>query len=567
LLEGWLRNPDVHLIGHNTAYDTVVCANERPELLPLLFNAYEAGRIHCTMLREMLIDLSHGKLGYRPKGYYTLGNLAKKYLGVDLSKDEDSWRYRYGQLIHVPIRDWPHDAKKYALDDGGTPLRIYELQGDIPDSTRQAAYGFAFQLMQTWGMRTDPEWVEALERRLDMTYSELQRELRQFGLIRADGSQDKKLTQSLIEATYPGPAPRTKPSKSFPLGQVKTSSEVCEKCSHPGLQKLSDYSDVQKLLTTFVPVVKQGTVVPVCPSINTLVKNGRSSYRKPNLQNLPRKGGVRECFVPRSGKVFIDADYDSLEVRTLGQVLWSHGIGRTLVDRYNADPDYDPHSEFGGRVLNLDYETAIQWKKANHNNFKTETRQMCKAGVFGLPGGMGAKTFVDYAWNNYKVRLTLEKSRWLSREYRKFLPEINPYFDLCKQATQNHYAVISQLFSGRIRGGMTFTDLANGWWSGLAADATKWGLFNVSKACYALPESPLYGSRLVVYVHDEYMLEADAEGRHEIAKELERVAIEHAQQLTPNVPLRMEACAMDRWWKQAEPVYDQHGRLDIWRPS
>jgi hypothetical protein len=154
-VSGWmrehLRNPEVRLIGHNTAYDTVVTAADDPTLMPLLFAKYRAGHVHCTMLRERLIDLSQGQLGYRRKGYYGLDNL----IGGGL--DKTTWRLGYGKLIRVPFNEWPEGARQYALTDAKATLEVWERQGDVPDTEAQARAGFIFQLMQTWGMRSDPE--------------------------------------------------------------------------------------------------------------------------------------------------------------------------------------------------------------------------------------------------------------------------------------------------------------------------------------------------------------------------------------------------------------------------
>ena len=39
--------------------------------------------------------------------------------------------------------------------------------------------------------------------------------------------------------------------------------------------------------------------VPINPEFGSIKVTQRTSCRRPNLQQLPRKGGIRECFVPR----------------------------------------------------------------------------------------------------------------------------------------------------------------------------------------------------------------------------------------------------------------------------
>jgi len=566
LFESWLVDPNVHLVGHNTAYDVVVLLQHRESQVgidlrfrQLVFNAYEQGRVHDTMIRERLRQLTFGELD-RPRNWYSLGQCAERYLDMQLDKTDDSWRYRYGTLIPVAFSEWPEAALKYAHEDAVATLKLFQFQGVVPDAEAQARAALCFQLMRVWGIRTDPNEVAQLENRLTHAYSELGLELRQWGVLRENGSQNLSLTRELVEQSYPGKAPRT------PKGAVKTSNEVVERCSHPALQHLVEFKDTQKVLKTFLPVVKRGLTEPICPYINVLVKNGRSSYRDPNLQQLPRKGGVRECFVARPGKVFVDFDYDTLEIRTLAQVLFTLLGGKTLVEMYQKDPGFDPHTRLASQIMSISYEEGLALKKAGDQRLK-DMRQMSKAGNFGFPGGMGPTKFVGYAWKSYQVSLTVDESRQLRRDWMQSIPEMQAYFEMCSKATENNQkAMFTQLFSGRVRGGMSFPDMANGWWSGLAADGAKYALWNLTKACYTLPESPLFGARPVVFVHDQFMLEADEERGHEVGMELQRVATDSMRKFTPEVPSSGASQLMKRWYKSAEPVFE-NGRLVPYEPG
>ena len=565
----WLDDLEVVLVGHNVAYDMVVMLNAYEQVhgidlrvRQLLFDKYENNYIHDTMIQERLRELAAGKLD-RPAGWYSLGQLAERHLDMSLDKADDSWRYKYGTLIPVPFSQWPEAALKYAHEDAVATLRLFYHQGVVADGVAQTRAAFAFQLMRTWGMRTDGAEVARLENRLNAAYGELAEALGGFGVLRDNGSQDMSLTRDLVQETYSGKAaPLTK------KGAIKTSKEVIQKCDHQALQHLAEFKDVQKILKTFLPVVKRGVTEPICPYINVLVKNGRSSYRDPNLQNLPRAGGVRECFVPRPGKVFVDFDYDTLEVRTLAEVLHQRvKKGDTLVNEYRNDPDFDPHTRLASQILGISYEEGLRRKKARDTELKN-MRQMSKAANFGYPGGMGPTKFVTYAQQSYQVKLTVAESTKLRADWMSSIPEMSAYFSQCSAATNNNkLAEITQLFSGRVRGGMSFTDLANGWWSGLAADGAKWALWNITKACYALPESPLFGARPVVYIHDEFMLETDEERGHEVGMELQRLATESMQKFTPNVPSRGASQLMKRWYKGAEPVFDKQGRLVPYTPQ
>ena len=54
-IEAELHSGAAHIVIQNAAFDMGVIVAERPHLLPLVFAAYDAGRIRCTLVREKLI--------------------------------------------------------------------------------------------------------------------------------------------------------------------------------------------------------------------------------------------------------------------------------------------------------------------------------------------------------------------------------------------------------------------------------------------------------------------------------------------------------------------------------
>jgi hypothetical protein len=53
---------------------------------------------------------------------------------------------------------------------------------------------------------------------------------------------------------------------------------------------------------------------------------------------------------------------------------------------------------------------------------------------------------------------------------------------------------------------------------------------------------------------------------HEAAKRLEEVMVENMQTYLPDIPVKADAHLMRRWYKAAEPVYDEKQRLIPWEP-
>jgi DNA polymerase-1 len=124
---------------------------------------------------------------------------------------------------------------------------------------------------------------------------------------------------------------------------------------------------------------------------------------------------------------------------------------------------------------------------------------------------------------------------------------------------------LKQLFSDRIRGGATYTAACNSFFQGLGADATGTAGWLISKACYSEPSSPLFGARIVMYVHDEFVLECDEERAHDVGQELVRLMTQGIQaEWLPDVPPTTEAVAMRYYSKEAYARKDASGRLVPW---
>lgn len=126
---------------------------------------------------------------------------------------------------------------------------------------------------------------------------------------------------------------------------------------------------------------------------------------------------------------------------------------------------------------------------------------------------------------------------------------------------------ITHPLTGFVRGGCQYTSGANHYFQHLCAQVAKQALWDVSLACYVVPESPLYGSRIVAFVHDELILESPEDGAPEAADRLAVVMQEAAAKWMPDLPLRAEAHLMRRWYKAAGPVRDERGRLVPWEPK
>lgn len=606
----WIHGHDL-IVGHNVSYDLAVIAAQWPHLLPFIFEKLDRDEITCTQIRDQLIMISRGEFRAAMVGdefvkvQYSLSDCMHRHFGRHLQKD--GWRLFYRAFDEVPdiaawpqraldfqtawrngrIPDWAQEAierediedkdvqamlasdldepVRYALEDVNADLALYESQEAqftpvLKDQFRQTRAHFALHLASCWGLYTDLDAVDALAKDLDAEFEALKFELQQEGIIRANGTADTAKAKAVMVAACEEEDLTVIATKG---GDVSMSAEACERFDEDSvIGRYSQFLTVRRTRSSDIKMLRMGCEYPIQPRYD-MADTGRTRAAKPNIQAINRGAGIREAFRPRPGTVFIQADFEGLELHTLAvwcleKIGWS-----ALADALNAKMDV--HTAMAVEMLGISYEEAMVRKKAGDKEIK-EFRQRAKALNFGLPGGLGVKKFVRYAKNNYNVVLTeAEAAQYKSAWLRRF-PEMNEFFRLAGATTNNPSKLGDEehLFTGRMRGNVRYSALCNGRFQGLGADAAKEAMYRVSKACYVETESPLYGSRPVAFVHDEILAESAREKAPEAAKELGKVMEAGANFYLHRVPVRCKPLLMARWSKSAEPIYDPNGRLLVW---
>ncbi len=623
--ERMLRDPAVTIVNHNLAFDAGVLVAERPSLLRLVMDAYDAGRMRCTLVRQILLDIAageaqddKGKPAFRRDGdrvapaLYRLSDLTDWHLREHLEK-EDSPRLHYGELDGVPLHLWAEDDRAYPQKDVAAALGVFDAQtrrasflrahsdydgfweakdGEIPDELAQARNHFALTLMSAHGIRTSREHVAELA----LQHHAIQRDTMarlQMGphpawapgpILRAEGSKDTKLIQARVRVAYErrGVAvPETNPSKKFPNGQVKMDGETLENSGDPDLAILGASLSETSTVNTWLPWLEAAVDLPICASYWPLVASGRLSAREPNWTNPPRKGAIRGCVAARRGRLLAGSDYDTAELRSHAQnclelLGWSE-----MADAFRRGED--PHLSLAAELLGLDYATCKRRYGAGDTEVE-EARQFCKVGNFGFPGGLGADGFVEYA-RGYGYDITPERGAELREAWFRRWPENRAYFKLI-HATIEHTGVLSQLPSKRVRGGLRFTAAANTMFQGRTADGAKLALWWLIREAYlgdwmceprnddervrkARGErSPYFGSRPIILMHDEVIAEVpdpieDAGVAGRAAERQAAVMRQAMQTVTPDVPALCSPVLTRRWHKGAKAVRSN----DNLRPS
>jgi DNA polymerase-1 len=579
ILASLLADPDTLLVGHNVSYDIgVACAEDR-DLIPVAFQAYREDRVRDTKIRQMLIDIHDGALKFRRvrggvvKTTHKLADLAAHWLDVHLKKGADTWQLRYHELDGVPVNEWPPDAYEYSRLDSEITLAVWlaqdaDLEGDAPlDEGHQCRTAWALHLMSCWGVRTDPALTQLIRETLEAEREDALKRLDGTGLIRSDGTRDVKLIRERVLSAWKSLGKQ--PPRTLKTGAVQMTDEVLRESGDPDLILLAMVSHNLKLLNTYVPILESGTVHPICARYNNPLETGRTSASEPNMQNPPRAGGIRECFVPREGFLFASCDYDTLELRALAQVCLVLLGKSSMAEALRAGRDL--HLAFAADLMGIGYEQAVKLKRAGDKTVK-EMRQLAKIANFGFPGGMVSNTFVEYA-RGYGVTVDGRLAERLYRQWRIAWPEMDEYFKHAKTLTgPAGEGKLTQLFSGRVRGGVSYTAACNSYFQGLAADGATAALFVVSQECYTDPASPLYGSRPVIFLHDEIICEVpDVPGHPEVASRaadrLAEIMIAEMRRYIPDVPVTATPNLMRRWYKGAEEIRNAEGWLVPWEPQ
>lgn len=593
----YLQDPNIRLVGHNVSFDLGVIAAEAESMgydphwiLTLIFQAYADNRIADTMIRAMLIDIAKGTFqeieGQRRGKAFGLDVLALKWCQIKLQKD-DTWRLHYAYLDGKPLATWPQDAIDYAILDARATWLVDSAitqwviaegdpSGEVPDTNPQTRAAWVLHLMAGWGVRIDGSMVDTIKDALETQLVESYKVMDKYGLFKKDRFSNYKLTKKgrrckdqkrLKELITQGYAQRgeTPPmtkgrvnKQGVRVPEVSTSADTALESGHAAAMEYAHSANAEKLLSTYIPALMRGKQgFPITSNPNVMVASGRTSWQNPNWQNPPQVGGIRECVIPRPGNVFVAADLDTVELRALAQTcleMFGHSQMAAALQRGE-----DLHSSLGADLLGVTYSQFIAMLAAG-DPLAELTRQIAKKINFGLPGGMGV---VKFAWTcandgqplDPDPAVAIQKSGKYKEAWFRRWPEMRLYLANAGQVCGDFGShTIEQPWSGRIRGGLEYCSCANTLFQGRVADGTKLALWRLAWACYVDKSSPLYGCRLVLFLHDEVILEAP-EGRAALAAaELTRILCTAVQEVIPDVPITSKPVIMRRWYKGAKPV-------------
>ena len=604
-----------HLVGINIAYDIAVMAAGNPELLPRIFKAGNAGQFHCCSVREALHDIAIDKLftDYRTgksfakrdpetgemSGRYSMAVLMQRHFGIDISDEKtgDVWRYKYASLDGVALEQWPAAAVSYPKQDvrrtfdiwNKSPANGSKRWQNLHDEPAQTRAAIALTLTSAWGFRTDGAYLDWLEADVDRIWNEAREEFTKVGIFKPDGVKDTIKLKSMVTAAYAGNPPKT------PGGDVSTDRDTLADSGDPVLERLAAAGKNDKRKTTYIPALRKGVDRPINPQFNSLVNTGRLSS---DWQQLPQKGGLRESIIARPGKVNGSLDYGGLELRTMSQRAILHPRVRFSKMAEFINSGKDPHCYVAGFFIGIDYEEAKRRHETKAPGFKA-FRDIAKIFNFGAGGGAGAFAIAYNAKVKDNIRLCLSLNRAtkcgvkktegfiggktkrvcalcvdiakeLKAKWLKAWPEQGLLTQIASELTAKGRKVESVTFgSNRVRGGCGFSQWLNNPFQGAGGDGMKAAMWKIQEDQYTNRRSPLWGSRIILNIHDELWIEFpdEPQRRHDAAFLAAKIMVDTMDAITPDAKNECVPALMRRMFKSASDVYDQNRNLKPWWPT
>ena len=605
-LRAWLLDPKVHLIGCNIAYDMGCAAVAQNDLLPLIFAAYDDGRVHDIAIREALIDIAKGELvDHGDEGIgvrYGMRLLVSRYFDLDISEEKTGGgRKRYAELEFVPMTKWPWLARRYPMRDVAFPLEIFQLQEggqNLHAEPHECRAAFALQLCSAWGIRANGDAVKALRARVEATDLANTIEFQKAGILRENGTQDNAALGELVSKAYRLDPPRTT------TGRIASDRDTLAESGDELLERYATAGKNDKFLTTYLPILESGVEQPWNPQFNVLVATTRVSS---DAQQFPQNGGVRECWEARPGYVFASVDFGGLELRTMSQrAIWSVGFSK-MAEALNAG--LDPHLIAAASFMGISYDEAKASYKAGDKRTKSY-RDLGKTWNFSKGGGGGAGAMVYsarsgkngtttapdstvYAGSRFCIltgaakhcgvsktvtrvqgkqrricAACLEVAKKLDVGWLSAWTEQKLLFEKASAQCKGRQCAVMIPVSEVRRGQCGYTQWLNTPFQGLGAAATKASMWRISREMYTKPESPLWGSRLVLNVHDELIAEMPEDRASSAGDHLAYLMRETLKEYVPDLAASVEAePALSRTMaKGAKTVRDASGKLLVWEP-
>lgn len=488
----------------------------------------EIGGLFDTLLASQLVGA--GDIEER----HGLETVASRYLNEQIDKSErlSNWNFELSEA-----------QLEYAARDAAIllPLReklIERLRSQSLVKCAQLEFECVMPVVDIelagFYMHKD-RWLEQLsivEKRREELAEELQQVLAEessqgslFGGPQRDDinlDSHQQLTQALNRLGIPVPD-STRNWKLQPLA-----------VEYPIIGTLLEYRTVQKALTSYglnmIELINPATGRLHADFRQIGAPTGRFSCTNPNIQQVPHSLEYRRCFSGHpEGKKLIIADYSQIELRILAE--FSNDAG--FLQAFNSGADL--HRVTAAQVFNVPLDQVSK-----------EQRDFAKRLNFGVVYGIGAQRF------SLMTGLSVSEAENVLRKYFATYRGLDSYLrEAANRAVRDREA---RTGSGRLvrfrydeqdrqQISMTQRNGKNTPIQGTSAD--------ILKRALRLLKDDLRdtSAKIVNIIHDEIVVEADADEADDIAARVERGMIAAGEEYLQTVPVKVETEIADEWVK------------------
>jgi DNA polymerase-1 len=358
-------------------------------------------------------------------------------------------------------------------------------------------------------------------------------------LARAAGDEADRLREELQKAVPPRPhsGQRADPWNWSSPQQVKealalagcqvanTQAETLAATDHPLAQLLLRLRTASKRATTYGTrwlehVADDGRVYTDWRQIGCIT--GRMSSSQPNLQQIPRATAYRQCFRPREGCVLVKADYSQIELRIAAKISGD----QAMIDAY---------------LRGEDLHTLTAQRLTGKQVVSKQERQLAKPVNFGLIYGMSIEGLRATARTDYGLDLSQEDASRYRQAFFEAYPGVKKWHDSIRW----NKATETRTLTGRrvlVEAEGFFGAKANYQIQGTGGDGIKLALALLWERRDQAP-----GAFPVMAIHDEIVVECDADQADRVRVWLETAMVEAMAPLLDPVPVVVGSAAARTW--------------------
>lgn len=209
--------------------------------------------------------------------------------------------------------------------------------------------------------------------------------------------------------------------------------KALKKIDLPLTNAILEYRTINKLLSTYIEAipnkVEKSTGRLHAQFNQNGADTGRFSSSDPNLQNIPRDGGIRCMFKASDGMYLVGADFSQQEPRILAHLCGDEN----MINAYKSGKDL--YSTMASIAFHVPYEDCKEFNPDGTTNKEGKKRRShIKGIVLGLMYGRGDASVAE------NLGITIEEAKDLSKSLFEGFPKMKSYIENCKiQAKEEGY--------------------------------------------------------------------------------------------------------------------------------